>query len=131
LAPQNQESSAPGNLFGNLFSSNEKSNSGGMMDRMSRAVGLRSAEPTPETPAPKAKAAAKPAQTAARPNPQQADAKPAANAGATRPPAKPQDAKAEAKADPQAKPDNSASLLSGAQPTVPTGTFDGRWGSFR
>ena len=131
LAPQNQESSAPGNLFGNLFSSNEKSNSGGMMDRMSRAVGLRSAEPTPETPAPKAKAAAKPAQTAARPNPQQADAKPAANAGATRPPAKPQDAKAEAKADPQAKPDNSASLLSGAQPTVPTGTFDGRWGTFR
>jgi murein L,D-transpeptidase YafK len=121
------EGGAGGNLFGSLFSSNDKnqSNSGGVLDRVSRAVGLRSGES--EAPAPKTKPPAKPAQAAA--------AKAVANAGAIRPAAKPQDvrveAKVEAKADAQAKPANDASLLSGAQPTVPAGTFDARWGSFR
>jgi hypothetical protein len=137
LAPQTPPAnSAAGSLFGNLFTSNDKNqpSSGSMMERMSRAVGLGSAEPAAA--APKAKPPAKPAQTAvAARKPaseqQQADAKPAANAGAIRPPAKPQDARVEANADPQAKSANTGSLLTGAQPTVPAGTFDGRWGNFR
>ena len=133
LAPQNQEGSATGSLFGNLFSSNDKSqpSSGSMMERVSRAVGLGSTEPTPATPAPKSKAAAKPVQTAAKPTPQQAEAKPTATASAVRPTAKTQEAKVETKAEPPAKSVDNGSLLSGAQPTVPAGTFDGRWGSFR
>jgi murein L,D-transpeptidase YafK len=133
LAPQNQEGSATGSLFGNLFSSNDKSqpSSGSMMERVSRAVGLGSTEPTPATPAPKSKAAAKPVQTAAKPTPQQAEAKPTATASAVRPTAKTQEAKVETKAEPPAKSVDNGSLLSGAQPTVPAGTFDGRWGNFR
>jgi murein L,D-transpeptidase YafK len=133
LAPQNQEGSATGSLFGNLFSSNDKSqpSSGSMMERVSRAVGLGSTEPTPATRAPKSKAAAKPVQTAAKPTPQQAEAKPTATASAVRPTAKTQEAKVETKAEPPAKSVDNGSLLSGAQPTVPAGTFDGRWGNFR
>jgi hypothetical protein len=125
LAPQNQEGSATGSLFGNLFSSNDKSqpSSGSMMERVSRAVGLGSTEPTPATPAPKSKAAAKPVQTAAKPTPQQAEAKPTATASAVRPTAKTQEAKVETKAEPPAKSVDNGSLLSGAQPTVPAGTF--------
>jgi murein L,D-transpeptidase YafK len=140
LAPQNSSSGGSGNLFGNLFSNDDKSqaSSGGLMDRVTRAVGLRNGEPAAETPAAKGKPPAKPTQTATaarKPASEQqqaaAGAKPAANAGAIRPPAKPQDTKVEAKADTPAKPDNSANLLTGAQPTVPSGTFDGRWGGFR
>jgi hypothetical protein len=29
------------------------------------------------------------------------------------------------------KPASGASLMSGAQPTVPAGSFDSRWGAFR
>ncbi len=133
-------------LFGNLFSSNgsstQQSNQPGVIDRMSRFIGLRGSETpaTSEAPAPKAKAAAtkQPTVAAVRPKqavPQQSEAKSEAksevksngNAGAIRP-RQPQQASAAAPQNDQA---NSASLLNGAQPTVPTGTFDSRWGTFR
>ena len=129
LAPQTPPtSSAAGSLLGNLFSGNDKSqsNSGGIMDRMSRAVGLGSAEPA--TPAPKTKSPAKAPQAVAAVRKPQSEPQ---QAGGTRPPAKTQEAKVEAKADAPAKSADNGSLLSGAQPTVPAGTFDGRWGTFR
>lgn len=125
-------------LFGNLFASNgsaaPQSGEPGVMDRMSRFIGLRGSDTSPaaETPAPKAKAATakqQPAVAAVRPKqavPQPSEAKSNGNAGAIRP-QQPQ----QASAAPQNDQAGSASLLNGAQPTVPTGTFDSRWGTFR
>jgi hypothetical protein len=129
-SPSSQASSSSG-LFGNLFSSSGSKDqpssgkeSGGMLDRMSRLVGLSSSEPAAESaPAPKAKPAPKPAQTAAKPKSD--DSKP----GAIRQPPKPPSQ--EANAEPQDKPSSNASLLNGSQPTVPAGSFDTRWGQFR
>jgi len=128
LAPQAPQSNGPAGLFGNLFSTGD--NEPSVMERMSRAVGLRGNEPpAPEGSAPKTKAAAKPpAPGPARPAPQQ-EAKAPANAGAIRPPAKPE-ATVSALAEAPAKAaDNS--LLSGAQPTLPSGGFDSRFGAWR
>jgi len=128
------QSSNSGSLFGNLFSSNSsssnssQSSSGGMLDRMSRLIGLRGSEaPPPEAPKAKTTTTAKATQSPAAPAKPQAESKQAANPGAIRPQPKP--ATQEANADP--KPGASASLLNGAQPTVPAGTFDSRWGTFR
>jgi murein L,D-transpeptidase YafK len=155
------DSSPSGNWFGGLFTSNspeQTSSSDGVIDRMSRFVGLKGSEPAPDTataPAQKKKAPpAKSTQTAAT-TPKAATPKssgpalagttsaaPTANAGAIRaaaPKAQPQETSAqskpeasqEAKAAPEAKPASSAGLLTGAQPTVPAGSFNSRWGSFQ
>jgi murein L,D-transpeptidase YafK len=131
-----QASSSSGGLFGNLFSSSSKEpapatkeQSGGMLDRVGRMVGLRGSEPAADTtPAAKPKAAPKATQTAAAKSGGQpkADAKP----GAIPQQAKPATQEAAATPEPT-KPSNSASLLNGAQPAVPTGSFDTRWGQFR
>jgi murein L,D-transpeptidase YafK len=128
-------------LFGNLFSSNGSSAkqtgqeaSPGVVDRMSRFIGLRGSDTSPaaETSAAKAKgttAKQQPAVAAVRPKqavPQQAETK---SNGAIRP-QQPQPAQ-QASAAPQNDQAGSASLLKGAQPTVPTGSFDSRWGTFR
>ncbi len=123
---------SPGGLFGGLFSSSgkEQASSSGVIDRMSRLVGLRGSEPAADAPTPKSKPAAKPAQIAAAARPKSpGEAKPTANAGAIRPQQRPE--LQEANADPQAKPASGASLLNGAQPTVPAGTFDNRFGPWR
>jgi murein L,D-transpeptidase YafK len=126
-ASQAPQSGSSGSLFGGLFSSNEQSVSSGIMDRMSRAVGLSGQQAPADTAAPKAKTAAKP------------PAKPAANAGAIRPATRPEQQTAKVEAPP-AKPEapaapaksaDSSGALSGSQPTVPTGGFDMRWGTFR
>jgi hypothetical protein len=118
-----------GNLFSGLFSSeSEKSQSPGLFDRL---MGLRGSEPaaTEPVPAPKAKPAPKTMTASAgaiRPKTQpvqQADAKAAAK------PAKPEGTKIEASAAPSGAQD--AGVISGAQPTVPSGGFEGRFGGWQ
>jgi murein L,D-transpeptidase YafK len=107
-------------LLGSLFASNTESPKRktdaepGMLDRVSRLFGLGASDPKPAAvEAPKTKPVApKPAQTAARVKPPSETAK-----------------AQEANAAPQ--PSGQSGLLSGAQPTVPTGSFDSRWGGFQ
>jgi hypothetical protein len=87
-----------------------------MVDRVSRAVGLRGS--TSETS--KAKPAAKPTQTASTAKP-----------GAIRPQPKPSAPQETQEANANPTPAAAASLLSGAQPTVPSGNFEGRFGAWR
>jgi len=116
-----------GGFFGNLFGSKTESEQ--------PAAGLRGS--AADAPKPKAApAAAKPAQTAKptqtaaagaiRPKPSEPEAK--ANAGAIKP--QPVPSTQQASAEPQ-KPANTSSLLNGAQPTVPAGGFENRFGSWR
>jgi murein L,D-transpeptidase YafK len=134
-------SAGPSNLLSGLFASNNDDSakssagtpSGGMLDRVSRLLhGSDAAEPPP---APKSKPAAKPAQIASagavrpKPAPQaqspvQSDVK---SAGAGKPQAAPQPP-AET---PPTETASNASLLRGAQATVPAGSFDSRWGAMR
>jgi hypothetical protein len=143
-APTQVASAGSGSLFGGLFSSSDDSakssgdsQSGGMLDKMSRLVGLHGSDPSDAPTAAKAKTAAKPAQTASagaiRPKPAaqpqaQSDDK-SANAGAIKPQAAP--ASQQPAGSAQAETVNSASLLRGAQATVPAGSFDSRWGTMR
>jgi murein L,D-transpeptidase YafK len=141
------QSGSSSGLFSNLFSSSsapasaskeqpaasskeQPKSGGGMFDGMKRLVGLGGSEPAATTEAPKSKAAPKTTQVAAKPKTEpktEASPKVAAPApGAIRP-----EQKQQANADAEPKPANSASLLNGAQPTVPTGSFDSRWGQFR
>jgi len=122
-----------GNLFSRLFSSGdntpsraEPSGSENALDRVGRMFGFggddkpapRATTPTPR-PQRRATAAAEPA---ARPEP-----RPAARASepAAQPSPQPQPA-----ATAQAAPPPPATI-SGAQPVLPTGTFDSRWSAFR
>jgi murein L,D-transpeptidase YafK len=160
------DSGPSGNWFGSMFSSNgteqPSASEGGVLDRMSRFVGLKGSDPAPEattaaaqkkksTPPPKATQTAAATPKTATPKSASPSSGPAlagtssaapTNAGAIRPAtpkAQPQQANAEtkpeasqeAKAAPEARPANSAGLLNGAQPTVPTGSFSSRWGSFQ
>jgi murein L,D-transpeptidase YafK len=117
--------------FGSLFSSSDsKSSSSSVVDRVSRAVGLRGSEPTKETKGSKAKAAvAKPTQTASAARPKQAEPKQAELQTPANPAIRPKPQMQEANASPT--PPGSVGLMSGAQPTVPTGTFEGRFGAWR
>jgi murein L,D-transpeptidase YafK len=129
-------------LFGGLFSSKDDSakssgdsQSGGVLDRMSRLVGLHGPDsadaPTPSKAKP---STAKPAQTASagaiKPKPQTGAQAPAsdaksANVGAIKS-ASPQQPET-----PPTETASNASLLRGAQATVPAGSFDSRWGTMR
>jgi len=158
VASAGDAAGSSGNLFGGLFASNnaEPSSSEGMLDRVSRFVGLKGSDPAPEpTPAQKKKSQPKSTQTAATAPKAKVEPAPkstaiattsttTSNAGAIRPAAAakapPQEAKSEVKQDagqeakavtPERRPASSAGLLNGAQPTVPTGSFDSRWGSFQ
>jgi murein L,D-transpeptidase YafK len=110
-----------GGFFGNLFGSKDKE---------------QAAEPArAETTKPKATAAgARPPQVAAAGaiRPKQSDAPQAEPKAAARP-SKPQPAQEtqQASAEPPAKPANNSSLLNGAAPTVPSGGFENRFGSWR
>jgi murein L,D-transpeptidase YafK len=141
---QSDSDSNSGNWFGSLFASSgsEQQSSGGVIDRMSRLVGLKGSNSATEpVPTPKRRAPAKSTQTAAK---TKSATRNTAHAGAIRPAAKaqPQEAKSEAKpeakpetqeakAAPERRPSASAGLLNGAQPTVPTGSFNNRWGAFQ
>jgi hypothetical protein len=149
------DTGSSGNLFGGLFASNNpepapsssSSSSEGVLDRMSRFVGWKSSDAAPTQPAPaQAKKSQPKTQTAAATPKAPAPKAPAAattaattNAGAIRPAApKSPEAKPESKPDAsqeapaatpvEPRPSSSAGLLNGAQPTVPTGSFNNRWG---
>jgi len=135
-----QPSSSGGNWFGGLFSSSgsesssssasSASSNGGMIDRMQRMVGLKSEpDPDPQTSKRKAAPAPKATQTAATPRAKPPDTAPKQNAGAIRPTAAPQPQEANA-AEPERRPTSSAGLMNGAQPAMPAGSFDSRWGTF-
>ena len=105
-----------GSFFGNLFGSKTESEQ--------PAAQRGSAEPA------KPKSAAKPGQIATagvartKPaEPQQSPAKPSVLSSRTQP--------QEANAEPPPKPANTSSLLQGAAPTVPSGTFENRFGAWR
>jgi murein L,D-transpeptidase YafK len=125
-----------GGLFGGLFSSSgddsaKSGDSGSVLDKMSRL--FHGSDPAADTAsAAKAKTPAKSTQTAStgaiRPKPQapaQSDTKSDAKSAAT---AKPQAPPADAQPTETA---SNANLLRGAQPTVPAGSFDSRWGAMR
>ena len=129
---------ASSNFLGSLFTSNnsakaEKSSSSSVLESVSRLVGLRGSDTSPQetSAAPSAPAAAakpKPAVATAaiRPKPQPL-AEPAeastktANAGAIRPLPKPAEQKSAIATE--ARPSASASLLSGASPTLSAESF--------
>jgi murein L,D-transpeptidase YafK len=109
-----------GGFFGNLFGSKEKE----------QPAELRGS--TAETTKPKS--AARPPQVAAAGaiRPKQSDTQqpePKAAARASKPP--PAQETQQASAAPPAKPANNSSLLNGAAPTVPSGGFENRFGSWR
>jgi murein L,D-transpeptidase YafK len=112
--------SSGGGFFGSLFSSSGNAASG-VVGRMSRMVGLAKDEPMPN--APKAKPApkqkAKPADSK--------KTKQAANPGAIRP--KAEEPKQQQTAGTAPAPQ--ASTITGAQPAVPSGSFDNRFGAWR
>jgi hypothetical protein len=155
------EASTGGNLFGGLFSSKgdgpskdtnaQSKKSDGILDSMSRLVGLRGSEPDPTpapgTPMPKTKptfstasvvgasrAKPDPSETAPRPTgtipvaTTQGAIQAPANAGAIAPRAKPQPLPENAQTA-SAAPANGQ--ISGSQPVLPGSTFDSRWGGFR
>jgi murein L,D-transpeptidase YafK len=120
-------------LFGNLFSNDGKSDQG-VLDRVARAIGLKNNDPPPmpasEVPTPRAKPS--PKRTANAPGairPQaQTEPAPAPNPGAIR----------RAPKEPQNPPVQTATsapapnpAITGAQPTMPAGTFSNRWGAFQ
>jgi murein L,D-transpeptidase YafK len=127
-------SSAP---FGSAFASStsrasasDEQSSGGLFASMSRLFGMGGSEPAPaaETNAKPKTKVAKPTAVAAKPKATsvaQAPAKPAETKSAdAKPAALPQ-------AETQTKSASNAPTLSGAQPVVPTGSFESRWGSFQ
>jgi murein L,D-transpeptidase YafK len=126
-------SAGPSSLFGGLFSSGDDSakssgDSGGVLDKVSRLVGLHGTDSADAPSASKAKPA-KPAQTASagavRPKPPVQPAAPAQSdvksANAAKSPA--------AEPPPTETASNTTTLLRGAQATVPAGSFDSRWGA--
>jgi murein L,D-transpeptidase YafK len=128
--------SSGGGMFGNLFSSSGSSSSqasaaapapsGGVMDRMARMVGLggsSSSGSEKAAPAPKAKPA--PSKTAKAKTDEKKPTKQSANAGAIRPKSEPSEQQT------AQAPASNPGVINGAQPTVPTGAFDNRFGAWR
>ena len=132
-------SSSSSNMFGSLFGSKSSTastakSSDGPMDKMAKLIGLRSSEPTPapaaapKPPRPVATARAATSNNGAiRPKPVEASTR-TAETPAT--PAAPAYAPAPAPAPVQAAA-APAGTMAGSAPTVPTGSFESRWSSFR
>jgi murein L,D-transpeptidase YafK len=127
-------SSSSGSLFGGLFASKSSTpstaaKSESPVDKMAKFMGLRSSDPAP-APAAAPEPAPKP-----RPTPA-ASARPANN-GAIRPkPVEHRTAEAPAPAAPAYAPapvpaPAPASTMAGSAPTVPAGSFESRWSTFR
>jgi murein L,D-transpeptidase YafK len=116
-----------GGLFGNLFTTNGDT----ALDRMQKALGLRG----PEAPDSTARAAPPP------PKPKPVVHTRTATAAAIKPKPKAETQEAETAKPAAVQPaqqasafqptTNSSSLLKGAQPVVPTGSFDSRWSGLR
>lgn len=126
LKPAPRSASGSGNMFSGLFSSgSESSQSPGVFDRAARLVGLGGSETPVEAPVPKAKPAPK-TQTASagaiRPKGQPVQQAKAKDTGAAKP---------EVRQEASALPPNDPGLISGAQPTVPSGGFETRFGAWQ
>jgi murein L,D-transpeptidase YafK len=135
--------SSSGGVLGNVFSlastsstpapapnNKDQSNSESVLSRMGRLVGFggsETAETTNSTSAPKAKAAPKQAAASKAKPDAKSEATPKSATARPPQPKHPSDQQG-AESEKSAK---DTSLMSGAQPTVPTGTFDNRWGQFR
>jgi hypothetical protein len=152
--PPPKTTSGIGSLFGNLFSSKEapaeaepkKTDEGGTLSRMARAVGLRSASASntrsDAVPAPKPKPATRTTSTsappAARPTLAEPEPAPAVATIQNSPPARatttfpdPPAPKPAFMPTPSATAAASPSAMSGAAPVVPSGNFENRWSAFR
>jgi murein L,D-transpeptidase YafK len=118
-----------GGMFSSLFASTADSRSEGVFGRVSNSVGRLFGSDGKPAPAPAAKPAAPAPKPVARPQP------------APQPRPQPQQAAQEPQSAPQAEPvvqaaptparqsaASGASLMSGATPTVPAGSFNSRWG---
>jgi murein L,D-transpeptidase YafK len=141
VAAASTTSSSSGNLFGSLFGGSKTAtasparSSDGPMDKMAKLIGLRSSEPAPapapvEPAKPRVTASAKPSTSnngAIRPKPVEAPTR-TAEAPAPTPPANPAPAYAPAPATAAAAP---TATMAGSAPTVPVGSFESRWSSFR
>jgi murein L,D-transpeptidase YafK len=125
-----QPSSGGGGMFGNLFASSGSSSGGGMMDRMKSMVGLGgSSSAEKAAAAPKAKPA--PTKTAKTKPAEKKE--PAAKQTATTNPGaiRPKSESAEQQTASTQPPASGQSTINGAAPTVPTGSFDNRFGAWR
>jgi hypothetical protein len=99
------------------------------MDRMARMVGLGGSNASEKAAAPKSKPT-KTAKTRTKPTEKKEQpAKQTAKAGDARPKSEPTPAQQQTASTQSPAP--SAGLMSGAQPTVPSGSFDNRFGSWR
>jgi predicted lipid-binding transport protein (Tim44 family) len=139
-ATSSSSSSSSGSLFGGLFGGSKSStastatatakSSDGPMDKMAKLIGLRSSDPVPPPPAAEPAPAPKPrAAPTARANTSSNGAiRPKPAEPATRTAEAPAPAFAPAPAPAAAAP---ASTMSGSAPTVPAGSFENRWSSFR
>ena len=134
-----QPSSGGGSFFSNMFSSSGSSSSsgqssgGGVMDRMARMVGLGGSNASEKAAAAPKSKPTKTAKTRTKPT-EKKETKQTANAAAARPksePAAPAPQQTQQQTASTQSPAPSASLMSGAQPTVPSGSFDNRFGSWR
>jgi murein L,D-transpeptidase YafK len=132
-----EPASSGGGMFSNMFSSSGSSSSsgGGMMDRMRSMVGLGGSSSEEKAPAAaKSKSASKTASKKDEKKKQTATAN--NNPGAIRPKSEPAPAAEPAQQQPaQQQPTQqtaaSQSTINGAAPTVPTGSFDNRFGAWR
>jgi murein L,D-transpeptidase YafK len=127
-APTPPSKPESGGMFSSLFASTADSRSDGVFGRVSNSVGRLFGSDDKPAPAPSAKPAAAAPKPVARPNP--------APAAQPKPQPQPQQA-AQQPAEPavSAAPTparqsaaSGASLMNGATPTVPTGSFSSRWG---
>ncbi len=136
-APTTREASAgSGSLFTRMFSSSSAPapSSEGTLSRMGRFLGLSSDEPRAEAagaavvPVPRPA----PSRTANAGQPHAPRIVPASETQQASAPAYPQSAaQASASAPERPRQSGSASLLSGAQPVMPAGSFESRWGGLR
>ena len=131
--------SGGGSFFGSMFSSSSSSSStssssgGGVMDRMARMVGLGSSS-SEEKPTPKAKPATKTASKSKddKKQPAKQTANANANPGAVRPKGEPAAAEPSQQQTAASQPPAaSQSTINGAQPAVPAGSFENRFGAWR
>jgi murein L,D-transpeptidase YafK len=131
-APARAESSS-GSGFSSLFSSTSDSRSEGVFGRMKTSVGrlFGSDDDKPTAPAAAAKPAAPAPRPVARPASTPAPQPKPAQAQESQPSPQPEQTAQAAPTPARQSAASGASLMSGAAPTVPTGSFSSRWGGIQ
>ena len=133
--PAPRSTNESGGMFSSMFSSTSDSRSDGVLGRMKTSVGRlfgsddekpAQVAARPAAPMPTPKPAPRPAVAHTKPQPQQQQQQDQAQSqdqAQAQPPA--------AQTPARQSPASGASLMSGAAPTVPAGSFDSRWGALR